>query len=99
MSTEMNEFEHDTITLTGDDGSELLCAVICEFDIEDKGYIVLLPIDENGEQLQDDPYFYRYWEEDGEPVLDDILDDDEYEAVIDRFDEILDEAEFDDIDE
>lgn len=90
----MTEFEHDTITLTLDDGSQLMCAVLCEFDVNNKAYIALLAINEDGEQLDDHPYFYRYSEEDGDPVLDDILDDDEYDAVVDRFDEMLDEAEF-----
>ena len=37
-------------------------------------------------------YLYRYSEtEDGTPVLDNIVDDDEYEIVADAFDEMLDD--------
>ena len=44
-------------------------------------------------------YIYRYSEdEDGNPSLDNIDSDEEYEVVSDRFDELLDEAEFDAMD-
>ena len=38
----------------------------------------------------------RYFEdEDGNPSLENIQDDEEYEAVEERFDELLDEVQFD----
>ena len=41
-------------------------------------------------------FIYRYLEdEDGNPSLENIEDEEEYEAVTDRFDELLDEAEWD----
>lgn len=91
---QMTEFEFDTVTLTLDDESEVLCAVLSEFDVNNQSYIALLAINEEGEQVDDHPYFYQYSEKDGEPVLDVIMDDDEFDAVVDRFDELLDEAEF-----
>ena len=43
-------------------------------------------------------YLYRYSEtEDGEPTLDNIEDDDEYEVVADAFDELLDAQEYDEL--
>ena len=59
----------------------------------------MLPLDDKGEPNDDGEVFiYRYFEdEEGNPSLDNIQDDDEYEAVADRFDELLDEAEFDDM--
>ena len=43
-------------------------------------------------------YLYRYSEpEEGEPVLDNIVDDDEYEIVADAFDELLDAQEYDEL--
>ena len=43
-------------------------------------------------------YLYRYSEDkDGQPNLDNIEDDDEFEAVSDAFDEMLDAAEYDEI--
>jgi len=40
---------------------------------------------------------YRYTKTDDGPNLENIEDDDEYEAVADAFDEFLDAAEFDEI--
>ena len=43
-------------------------------------------------------YLYRYSEtEDGQPNLENIEDDDEYEVVADAFDELLDSEEFDEL--
>ena len=43
-------------------------------------------------------YLYRYSEsEDGQPNLENIEDDDEYEIVADAFDELLDDAEYDEL--
>lgn len=44
-------------------------------------------------------YIYRFSEtEDGEPNLENIEDDDEYDAAADKFDEWMDSLEFDEID-
>ena len=56
-----------------------------------------MPLDgeyaENGEI-----FLYKYTETpDGEPSLDNILDDEEYEAVSDVFDELLDSQEYDEL--
>ena len=40
-------------------------------------------------------YLYRYSEENGQPELENIQDDDEYEIVSDAFDEFLDTQEYD----
>ena len=42
-------------------------------------------------------YLYRYTEVDGQPDLQNIENDDEYEVVADAFDELLDEQEYDEI--
>lgn len=88
-----------TVTLTLDDGSVLECAILTIFPAEDKQYIALLPLNENGEAESSDVYLYRYEEEDGVPSLSNIEDDEEYEIVADAFDEMLDEMEFDEMDE
>ena len=71
--------------------------------VNNQDYIVLLPLDENGENEDGEVWFYRYSENendpDEEPVLDYIDDDNEYEAVADAFDEFLDTQEFDEITE
>ena len=63
-------------------------------------YIALLPLDEEGEDTDGEVFIYRYLEsEDGEPELDNILDDEEYEIAADAFDEWLDTQEFDEMSE
>ena len=93
--------EEMTVELELDDGSVVNCAVITILTVANKDYIVLLPIDENGENEDGEVWFYRYSENpddpDEEPVLDYIEDDDEYDAVADAFDEYLDNAEFDEL--
>jgi hypothetical protein len=84
-----------TITVNLDDGTDLECAILTILEVDGRDYIALLPIDdeEDGEVLM-----YRYEEsEEGEPSLDNILDDDEFEKVADAFDEWLDTQEFDEI--
>lgn len=85
--------ELDQITITLEDDTEMLCDVISIFECGEREYICLLPVDDP----DGDFIFYRYAEnEDGECQLDDIPDDDEFEAVADTFEEMLDEEEFED---
>ena len=85
-----NEDDAVVVTLNLDDGSEVTCEILTIFDLKDQDYIVLLPLDKNGEPNdQGEVYIYRYFEdEDGAPSLDNIDSDDEYDAVSKRFDEI-----------
>lgn len=89
------------VTLDLDDGSQVECEILTIFTVGEQDYIALLPVNEAGEANEEGEVFiYRYFEdEEGNPTLDNIQDDDEYEAVADRFDELLDEAAFDDMDE
>lgn len=94
------DFGEVTVTLTLDNDEVVECAVLTIYEVDDKEYIALLPLDENGEELDGDVYIYRYVEtEDGEPTLENIEDDDEYEAAADAFDEWLDEQDFEDFEE
>ena len=89
------EQEEMTVTLTLDDGSEVECVVLTIFEAGDRDYIALLPT-EGAEADEGEVYLYRYEEDaDGNPSLDNIEDDDEYEVVADAFDELLDDQEFD----
>lgn len=98
-----NSFDDEemTVELELDDGSIVNCAVITILTVEKKDYIVLLPLDENGENSDGEVWFYGYSENpddpNEEPVLDYIEDDDEYEKVADAFDEYLDNCEFDEL--
>lgn len=86
-----------TVTLTLDDGSEVECGLVSTFVAGDKDYVALLPLEgefaDNGEV-----FIYRYSEdENGEPILDNIDSDEEYEIVADAFDELLDDEEFNEL--
>ena len=76
------------------------CKILTIFEAGKQDYIALMPLDEKGNENADgEVYIYRYSEdEDGNPSLDNIDSDEEYEVVSDRFDELLDEAEFDAMD-
>ena len=90
--------EEVTVTLTLDNDEVIECAVLTIYSVDDKEYIALLPLDEEGDNEDGDVFIYRYVEtEDGEPTLENIEDDDEYEAAADAFDEWLDEQEFEDM--
>ena len=100
--------EEMTVTLDLEDGSsfelddgEVECAVITILTVENKDYIVLLPLDENGENEDGEVWFYGYKEDpddaNAEPELIYIESDEEYEKVSDAFDEYLDDQEFDEL--
>ena len=95
------EDEEMTVELELDDGSIVNCAIITILTVEGKDYIVLLPLDENGENEDGEVWFYGYSENpddpNEEPELSFIEDDEEYEKVADAFDEYLDNCEFDEI--
>ncbi|HIS57280.1 MAG TPA: DUF1292 domain-containing protein [Candidatus Fimimorpha excrementavium] len=89
--------EEMTVTLSLDDGSEVECIVLTIFEAGENDYIALLPM-EGAESEEGEVFLYRYQEDkDGNPILDNIEGDDEYEIVADAFDELLDEAEYDEI--
>ncbi|MBD5542880.1 MAG: DUF1292 domain-containing protein [Lachnospiraceae bacterium] len=93
--------EEMSVTLELDDGTTVNCAVITILTVEKQDYIVLLPLDENGENEDGEVWIYRYFEdendENAEPVLECIQDDDEFERASEAYDEYLDAAEFDEI--
>ncbi len=92
--------EEMTVTLELDDG-EVECAVITILTVAEKDYIVLLPLDENGDNEDGEVWFYGYKEDESdpnaEPELIYIESDEEYELVSDAFDEFLDNQEFDEL--
>lgn len=98
---EIDEADDIRVTLSMDDGQDVECKILTIFDVDDQDYIALLPLDEDGnDNPEGEVFIYRYFEdEDGEPSLDNITSDEEYEAVADRFDELLDEDMFDDLDD
>ncbi|MBP3263324.1 DUF1292 domain-containing protein [Pseudobutyrivibrio sp.] len=89
-----NEDDDVVVTLNLDDGSEVTCEILTIFDLNDQDYIVLLPLDENGNENEEgEVYIYRYFEDEtGAPSLDNIESDEEYTAVSAKFDELYGES-------
>lgn len=95
MSNKEQEFA--TVTLTLDDDTELECAIFRIFPAGDKEYIALIPIADSEDEEQD-VYLYRYTEvEGGEPILENIETDEEYELVAEAFDEELDAMDYEEL--
>ena len=72
-----------TVTLTLDNDEVVECAVLTIYEADEREYIALLPLNEDGENEDGDVFIYRYKEVDGEPTLENIEDDDEYEVAAD----------------
>lgn len=96
----MNENESLTVTLTLENDEELECAVLNIFEAEEKEYIALLPLDENGDNTDGQIYLYRFIDngEEEEPGLENIEEDEEFDRVSAIFNEWLDTQDFGDID-
>lgn len=101
MGNTENLDEEMTVELELDDGTNVICSIITILEVKNQEYIVLLPLDEDGNNEDGEVWFYRYSENpddpNEEPELGFIENDEEYEAVADAFDEYLDQCEFDEI--
>ncbi|MCI9426980.1 MAG: DUF1292 domain-containing protein [Eubacterium sp.] len=99
MNNETNPIPPDDedicVTLELDDGTQAECEILTIFEADGRDYIALLPVDENGEELEEGTvYIYRYIEnEEGSPTLENILDDEELEAVETQFNDLLEEID------
>lgn len=88
-----NQDEEMTLVLTFDEG-DVECSILTVYECNGRDYIVVLPKDKNGNPMEE-VYIYRYTEdEEGNPGIEYIEDEDEYEAAADKYDELLDEAEY-----
>lgn len=92
-----HDHDHDEqyMNLVLEDGSELKCAVLDIFDLEDdRSYIALLPVGD------DEVLIYKYIEnEDGSFELLNIESDEEFDEVEDAFFELFDDEVFEDVED
>ena len=97
MGKEYLEDDEDLfVTITLEDDSEVECQVLTIFEVEGQDYIVLLPVDDDEDSEEGEVYIYRYFEdEDGDPGLDNIETEEEFEMVSEIFDQIVEDGEFD----
>lgn len=93
--------EYMSVELTLDNDEVVECLVLTMLGAAGNQYIALLPIDENGEPEDDsDIFLYRYSEsEDGEPALENIEDDEEFDIASDALDEWFDAQEFEEMED
>ena len=93
-----NDDTNMTVEIELTDGQKVTCAIITILTVNSKDYIVLLPLDDEGQSTEGEVWFYGYKEDENDPNVEPELiyidDDDEYEAVADAFDEYLDNEEF-----
>ena len=102
LITPVTPEEADDIRVTLDtEEGEIECRILTIFEVDNKDYIALMPLDENDrDNAEGIVYFYGYSEdEQGLAQLRYIDSEDEYEAVLDRFDELQDEAFYDSIED
>lgn len=99
MNTKIQNDSSMTVDIELESGETVTCALIIVLTVKDKDYIVLLPLDENGQNDDGNVWFYEFIQKspDAEPELGYISDDEEYEDVADAFDEYLDDVEFDEL--
>ena len=91
--------EYMTVELTLDNDEVVECAILTLFEAGGREYIALLPLNEDADTEDGDVYLYRYVEtSDGEPELENIEDDEEYEIAADAFDEWMDTQDFEELD-
>lgn len=94
----VEELDDETVTLEFDDNTNVDCDVLAIFPVENASYIALLP--SNGPDAgTGEVYLYRYSEdEQGDPHIDNIESDEEFQAASDVFDSLFDdEEEYDEI--
>lgn len=94
----MTDYSEISVDLDLDDGRTVTCDTITVLKVDGRDYIALNPRDN-----EDEVWFYGLKgdlsDENVEPELIYIDDDDTYEAVMDAFDEYLDTLEFDETDD
>ena len=84
---------YNTVLLPMEDGREVPCAILTVFSVETNEYIALLPLEEDGKNHNGEVYLYKFSRtENGDPIMDNIEDDDENTAAAEKFDEILTNA-------
>lgn len=84
----------DTISLYLGDNHEVECDILAIFPLKEQFYIALMP-QKPLEGYEESEYFLYRYQSDGENVeLSDIESEEELEAAEDKFEELLDEEEF-----
>lgn len=98
---EHDDFEDfEIITLTLDDDSELDCAVMNIFEVEEQSYIALLPLGGEEDDEEKEVLLYRFNELENDDIeINMIESEDEFDKVAEAYYEINQELEDEDFEE
>lgn len=88
-----DQFGSDFITISDEDGTEYELEVLSTLEYDGNTYLAVVPAGDSLEQLQLEVSILKSVEEDGEPLLCAIEDEEELQAVYDLIMDALYEAE------
>ena len=77
----MDEYGSDFITITDEDGKEYELEVLSTLEYNGETYLAVVPAGESQEELELEVSILKSVEEDGDPLLCGIEDEEELEAV------------------
>lgn len=89
---ENEEFmEVETVFIPMEDGSEMECAILDQFELDGKQYMIVASVD--NDELSDEDYVYSYTEDEDGLLISSIDDDEEFQRVADYYDQLCQEEE------
>ena len=88
-----DQFGSDFITIVDEDGQEYELEVLSTLDYDGNTYMAVIPAGEQAEEFQLEVSILKSVEEDGEPILCAIEDEEELQAVYDLIMDSLYEEE------
>ena len=88
-----DQYGSDFITIVDEDGQEYELEVLSTLDYDGNTYLAVIPADESAEEFQLEVSILKSVEEDGEPILCAIEDEEELQAVYDLIMDSLYEEE------
>ncbi len=92
----MDQYGSDFLTITDEDGTEYELEVLSTLEYNGSTYLAVIPAGESQEELELEVSILKSIEEDGEPILCAIEDEEELRAVYDLImDALYEEGEED----
>ena len=88
-----NEYGSDFITIVDEDGTEYELEVLSTLEYDGSTYLAVIPAGESAEEFQLEVSIHKSVEEDGEPILCAIEDEEELRSVYDLIMDSLYEEE------
>jgi uncharacterized protein YrzB (UPF0473 family) len=82
--------EENIIVLLDENGDEVAFEIVADFELNDQEYAILSPIDDDEDQAL---IFKVVEQEDGEPILEYLTDEDEFEFVAKAYEDLMAEED------